>query len=272
MTRIWTGDYSNGTFSQWEGLHNSTYVWGESGVYGPAWPTKVGHSAEIVPLGGGCGNAARFELRSGERPYYGGGERTEVHGLTMGGSYAPLNSTRWYSFSVKFGDTTFPNIGDSGVSWLTVCQFSFTPTHPTSPVLQFGYPAAGTAGATSGKWYLMQTPSTAVGDGTYTYDNSGVPTLIAEMPVNPGEWHDIKMQATWKSDTSGSVKLWRNGSAQTLLTGGTTFTGKTAIASSGATTISGVTAGQGIYRNYTTTPTMIVYHTGFRMADTEDGL
>lgn len=275
MARLYTADYSTGDFNQWTDIQNTVGLWGDwEGPNSAARPTKIGHSLQIERIGSECGYSGRFEARTGDVPSFGGGERTEV-GAKSSLAKADIGTTRWYAFSIRF-DENYPLIGDTGVSWACVHQFSYYPVHPTSPVIQFGYPTAGAPYGLSGYWYLLQTPQTARVEGGFTYTtNYGIP--LVQMPLDRGLWQDIKVQATWKRDNTGMIRLWRNGIRQNFTAeagGGDTFVGQTAIPDgTGANEqITAVVSAQGIYRNNPTTPTMIVHHTGFRMADTEDGL
>ena len=67
---LFTGDYSTGDFSQWPSVQNRGYN-GDGVHYVPTY------SATVVddPV---KGKAARFEVRSGDVPEFGGGERSQV--------------------------------------------------------------------------------------------------------------------------------------------------------------------------------------------------
>ncbi len=90
---------------------------------------------------------------------------------------------------------------------------------------------------------------------------------IFDTPLNVGQWHDVKMQIHFStSDTTGWIRLWLNGVRQTFLNGADTYFVRTLIP--GTTT---VYYKEGMYRE-PTAPTDIVYHTGFRSADSEAAL
>ena len=90
------GDYSTGDFRQWE-VQCKGY-----NAAGSEFPGS--YSARIVP-DPSYGIAARFEVRTGDVPPFGGGERSEVGGPdSSGGSEGQV---RWYRFATKF-DETFP--------------------------------------------------------------------------------------------------------------------------------------------------------------------
>jgi hypothetical protein len=190
-------------------------------------------------------------------PYVGSSERSEVGGGA--GAYAPIGSTRWYAQSIKFDPTFRTDHADLG--WGAITQFHDYPSGLNSPVIYFGWPPPGSTGFTSGHWYLLQ------GRWSPAMSFLGY-TALFEFPFNVGEWHDLKLQIKWQQDTTGTVALWYNGARQTLLTGGETFTGQTVLPSAG---VDGVSPQQGYYRQ-DDLPTGVIYHTGFRMADSEDSL
>lgn len=56
---------------------------------------------------------------------------------------------------------------------------------------------------------------------------------LLDVPLEPGNWIDVKMEITWSTDDDdGMVRVWINVVRQTLLTGGQTFTGRTAVPNS----------------------------------------
>jgi hypothetical protein len=69
---LFVGDYSTGDFSQWDSVQNRGYN-GDAVRYVPTY------SATVVddPV---KGKVARFEVRSGDVPDFGGGERSQVGG------------------------------------------------------------------------------------------------------------------------------------------------------------------------------------------------
>lgn len=112
----------------------------------------------------------------------------------------------------------------------------------------------------NGSWSLVIHQQSSPGAYLKTFS-------IIDVPLAVGTWHDVKMQIKWsKSDTVGSIKLWLNGVQQTFVNGSTTYNVRTLIPGS-----STVYYKEGMYRQ-ATTPTDIVYHTGFRTATDEGGL
>jgi hypothetical protein len=67
---LFTGDYSTGDFSRWPSVQNRGYN-GDGGRYVPTYPATVMDDPAK-------GKAAGFEVRSGDVPEFGGGERSDV--------------------------------------------------------------------------------------------------------------------------------------------------------------------------------------------------
>ena len=240
-TRIFNGDYSTGNFSQWPVVQNVTYNSSGSG-----YPATGRYQAAIIN-DSTYGKAARFEVRSGDSPFL-GTERSEVQaGGNTGGS---SGTTRWYRFATKF-DATFPT-NHASLGWGLTNQFhgNFS---GGSPWVAFH------VGRANGMWSLSMNrqgnPGTYLGEVT-----------IWQVPLGI-VWHDIKMQIKWSTGSDGFIKLWYNGVPQTFMVGGsTTYTGQNMI-----TGDSGSYYKEGYYRQ-ATSPTGIVYHTGFRCATSESAL
>jgi hypothetical protein len=239
--RIYTGDYATGDFSQWLTVQTKSYN-GSGADYPPGYPAQIVKDAK--------GDAARFEVRKGDVPAFGGGERAEVQGdvASTGGTEGDV---RWYRFSTKF-DATFPrNHADLG--WGVTNQW-----HPDSDV--GSPPVSWTVGMRNGYWSLTIAKQSAPDAYLNTYS-------IFDTPLAPGQWHDVTMQIRWsESDTVGSIKLWLNGVAQKFADGSETYVGRTLIPGTRA-----VYYKEGMYRA-PMAPTDIVYHTGFSAADSEAGL
>jgi hypothetical protein len=238
---LFTGDYVTGDFSQWPVLQAANY--NDSGKdYIPSY------SARIVqdPV---KGSVARFEVRPGDVPPFGGGERSEVQGgnQTGGGE----GQTRWYRFSTMF-DPSFP-LNHAELGWGVTNQWHARDAGGSPPV-------SWTVDDRSGYWSLTIEKQFAPGVYLDTMP-------IFETPLNVGRWHDVTMQINWSaSDDEGWIRLWHNGQAQTFVDGSDTFFVRTLIPGT-----SGVYYKEGMYRQPTSS-TDIVYHTGFRSADDEDSL
>jgi hypothetical protein len=230
---LFIGDYATGDFSQWPTVQNKNY--NASGKdYVPTYSASIVQDAR--------GNVARFEVRAGDVPPFGGGERSEVQGATVAGGSD--GQTRWYRFSTKF-DSTFPqNHADLG--WGLTNQW-----------------LGGGGGSPRVSWEVgMKNDywSLAITRPSQSYS-------IFDTPLNVGQWHDVTMQIHWSpSDAEGWIKLWHNGVQQTFVNGADTYS--VATLSSGSTS---VYYKEGMYRERMA-PTGIVYHTGFRSADSDADL
>ncbi len=239
--RLFNGDYSTGNFTQWP-VVQTRYYNSTGSSYAPAYPATVVADAQK-------GSAGRFEVRSGDVPSFGGGERSEVQAAEASGGQE--GQTRWYQFSTRF-DSSFPqNHRDLG--WGLTNQW-----HSNSST---GSPTVSWAvSARNGYWSLLIQKQSSPG----VYLDSAGP--IFDVPLGTA-WHDVKMQINWStSDTKGWIRLWLNGVHQKFVNGADTYYVRTMIP--GTTS---VYYKEGYYRQ-AMRPTGIVYHTGFRSATDEAGL
>ncbi|WP_235632706.1 polysaccharide lyase [Mycolicibacterium fluoranthenivorans] len=239
---LFSGDYATGNFSQWPTVQVRGYN-SDGKDYVPSY------SAGIVtdPV---KGNVARFEVRPGDVPPFGGGERAEVQGgaADTGGAEG---QTRWYRFSTKF-DPTFPmNHGDLG--WGVTNQWHQDGSAGSPPV-------SWTVDGRNGYWSLTIEKQSSPGVWVDTFS-------IFDTPLDVGQWHDVTMQINWSaSDEKGWIRLWHNGVRQTFGNGSDTYFVRTLVPGD-----ADVYYKEGMYRKPTTS-TDIVYHAGFRSADSADGL
>lgn len=248
--RVFTGDYSTGDFSQWPSVQNRGYD-GEGVHYVPTYSASVvGDPAK--------GKAARFEVRTGDIPAgMPSGERSEV-GESSDNTFSPAETTRWYSFSIKF-DPTFPT-NHTELGWGVTNQWQSD--NVGSPTISFGWENPRDAGGPDGYWSMFQQAQSSPGV------HLGKSVRLLDIPLNPGNWIDLVMQTHWSaSDANGWVNVWVNGARQTFLTGGQTFTGRTIIPGA-----SYVHYHEGYYRQNGIAPTGIVYHANFRIADSQNSL
>lgn len=237
---LFVGDYSTGNFSQWTTVQVRGYNDDAAGY-------KPSYSAAIVgdPV---KGRAARFEVRPGDVPPFGGGERAEVQGgPDTGGAEG---QTRWYRFATMF-DPSFP-MNHANLGWAVTNQWHADAGG--SP------PVSWTTSMKNGYWSLtierQSAPDAYLGQVT-----------IFDTPLDAGQWHDVMMEINWSSsDTDGWVRLWLNGVRQTFIDGSDTYVVRTLIPGTGS-----VYYKEGMYRQPTSS-TDIVYHTGFRSADSEMAL
>lgn len=196
------------------------------------------------------GTVARYEVRSGDVPSFGGNERAEVQApaAQTGGTDG---QTLWFAFSTKFD----PNFGSDYNVWP---QWGMTNQwHPTSST---GSPPFSFMLTTGSTWSLVVNPQSSPGVYLGT-------KVIWTVPMDRGNWHDIKMEVTFStSSTVGSIQLWQNGVRQTFVDGSDTYHTSTIIP--GTTS---VYYKEGLYRAPKSS-TDVVYHAGFRSATTEAAL
>ena len=240
---VFNGDYSVGDFSQWSAVQNVGYN-------GPGQGYASTYSASIVP-DDSQGIAARFEVRSGDVPSFGGGERSEVMAPPDSGGIE--GQVMWYQFSTKF-DPTFPQDHPESVGWGVTNQF--WGSSGASP------PLAWSVGERDNYWSLLVHQQSQPGVYLQQFP-------IFETPLDAGTWHNVTMQIRWStSDDVGWIKLWLNGIRQPFSDGADTFHIRTLIP--GSTT---VRYKEGYYRHRAPgTPTGVVFHAGFRCGPGEPPL
>lgn len=113
---VFTGDYDTGDLTQWATLQ--TRGWNN-------FPGKYcGYNACVRDGGSGHATAARFEIRDGDVPPFGGGIRSEVRtaGDPAGGASVREGDERWYELSVKF-DADFRNPRTGAHDWFVIMQW-----------------------------------------------------------------------------------------------------------------------------------------------------
>lgn len=237
---LFIGDYSTGNFAQWPTMQAKGYNDDASG-YTPGTSARIVQDPEK-------GYVARFEVRPGDIPPFGGGERAEVQGGTETGGAE--GQTRWYRFSTKF-DPSYP-LNHADLGWAVTNQWhAYAGGSP---------PVSWTTSMRNGYWSLTIEPQSA--PDAYLGQMS-----IFDTPLNVGQWHDVTMEINWSaSDSEGWVRLWLNGVQQVFVNGSDTFYVRTLIPGT-----SEVYYKEGVYRKPTSS-TDIVYHTGFRSADSQLGL
>ncbi len=231
VSRIFTGDYETGDFRQWnncQAVHiNSSCDEVDSSRYGMRIVTSPVRQGRY---------AARFEVRDGDVPDFGGGERAEVADDAAGGVEG---DEMWYQWSTQF-TANFPLTGWGAV----VSQWHDASGH--SPPLSFDV-IDGT------HWGLVK-------DGA---------AVMWKAPQSPGTWQDIKIHIVWSSDPSvGLVEVWHNGVRQSFSGGGCSGT----ICRTSTIGAGGIYFKQGYYRDNSHTAPGVIYHDGFTAAKTETGL
>jgi len=238
---LFVGDYSTGDFSQWLYVQNRNFN-DSARRYTPSYPATI----VTDPV---KGVVARYELRTGDGALGENGSvvnRSEVEG-PHDKTGANEGDIRWYQFATKFG-AGFPI--PKGSEWAVTQDWHSTSPSGSGPI-EWNID-------TSGRWCLRVEPQSR--PGAYL---GGVD--VWRTPIGT-DWHDVTMQVCWSaSDTVGWIKLWHNGIPQVLLTGGTTYYGRTMVPGYG------VYYKEGYYRK-STSATGVVFHAGFRVATTEAGL
>lgn len=280
MARLFTGDHSTGDFTQFSQVANKTgdYSGNELRVMPNSYSAQVLTEDE-------AGFVARYEVRPGDIYDAGIGLVTE-RSRSNTGPTALVGQTYWYAFSIKFADdfeveenTGTPLTGDFGSSaWVHLVSFN-----PTD--INGGQTGVGVSGSIIRMGWFSWGEDSPPGYADNWYINRNIIPLvdpsnanknvapILEMPIDRGKWQDIKLQVKWSKGADGFIRAWRNGQRVLFMNGADTFTGYNADDGVGTARI-GVS--EGIYRCGSTLcfqqSTQVVYFTGLRVADTEDGL
>lgn len=174
---VFVGDFETGDFSQWTQCQNRRY----SGSCKGDRVTFYGMSVVADDHRQGA-YAARFEVRDGDKPHWGGGERSEVARYNVGRVHE--GDERWYEFSLKF-DQAFP--ADNG-KFLTVMQWHPNNGHGSPPMALLVW---------GGQLFLAGTP--------------GTPSMVIG-DIARGEWVDYVVHARFsRSAQTGFAEVYRNG-------------------------------------------------------------
>lgn len=177
-TALFVADFETGDFSQWSTCQNAFMNRSCDGI------DTAGHALDLVNEARQGRFAARFVVKPGDVPDFGGGERSEVAAhedpaLTREGD------ERWYEFSFKF-DENFPKAAEG--SWFIVMQWH---SGDGSPPLA-----------------LNVSP-----EGTLDIGGDGVDhEKVAVGKVRRGEWVDYTLHVGFsQSSSKGFVEAWENG-------------------------------------------------------------
>ncbi|HVL84501.1 MAG TPA: polysaccharide lyase [Pseudonocardia sp.] len=176
-TRLFSEDFENGGFARWDSCQN-VFVNSDCDTSG------VGHALDLVGQARKGEFAARFVVKPGDVPDFGGGERSEVasHSDEMA---TRSGDRRWYEFSLFFPED-FPNPVEG--DWFIVMQW-----HAGD-----GSPPLAVEVSPDGELYLG-------GDGV-EHDSRRIG------PVRRGEWVDYVMHVGFsRSASEGFVEVWENG-------------------------------------------------------------
>jgi hypothetical protein len=175
---VFVGDFEFGDFGQWTQCQNRVYS-------GPCKDMAVEFYGMQV-LGGNARQgqyAARFELRDGDHPEWGGGERAEV--ARYGSGRVHEGDERWYEFSLMF-DPSFPVQTSKSVM---VMQWHGADDLP--PPLGLEVQGEGQLVLSS---LFPEGPSMVIGD------------------IARGQWVDYVVHAKFsKASETGWVEVYRNG-------------------------------------------------------------
>lgn len=108
--QLFVGNFDSRDFCQWETVQNRVANTPGCSYTQNFYGMKVQSDGQLHPT------AARFEVRDGDIPEFGGGERAEVRAPQV--MEVHEGDERWYEFSLKFG-STFP----VPRSWFEVMQW-----------------------------------------------------------------------------------------------------------------------------------------------------
>lgn len=224
---VFVGDYDTGDLRQWWTLQ--AWDWNEfPGSY-------CTYSACVADAGAGHPTAARFEVRDGDVPPFGGGERAEVRtgdGATSGG-YVSEGDERWYELSVRF-DESFVNPRRNSRGWFMVMQW---------------FPAAGGGTAPALTLQVSRTGDLELGGA-----NEAAPFRRAVGPVRPGVWVDYVLHVRFSVDPAlGFVEAWEDGVLAVPRHNRPTLASDTSYVK------------QGIYRDAAASGTHVVWHDALRI-------
>ena len=174
---VFVGDYETGEFSQWNQCQNRKYSASCSrfreSFYGMQVETAINRQGRY---------AARYEVRNGDSPSWGGGERAEVARYDVGRVYE--GDERWYEFSLLF-DTAFPAVtGD----FFVVMQWHAGSGPPPMTL-------------------MVDAQSRLVLDGT----GPDAPTTVIG-DIARGQWVDYVVHVRFgRSISNGWAEVYRNG-------------------------------------------------------------
>ncbi len=177
---IFVGDFETGDFSQWTQCQSRRYSGSCKGE-----GTEF-YGMRVTPDDRRQGAyAARFEVRDGDKPSWGGGERAEVARYNTGRVHE--GDERWYEFSLKF-DPTFP--ATVGGGFLMVMQW-----HSGGD----GTPPMALEVAGDGQLVL-------------TGHTPGAPAPMVIGDISRGQWIDYVVHAKFsRSAGTGFAEVFRNG-------------------------------------------------------------
>ncbi|MHC9294316.1 polysaccharide lyase [Mycobacterium sp. LTG2003] len=225
---VFSGDYDTGDLSQWAMLQ--TRGWNKA-------PGKYcGYNACVLDGGAGHVTAARFEIRDGDVPPFGGGIRSEVRtaGQPASGASVREGDERWYELSVRF-DESFRNPRTGPHDWFVIMQW--LPDDDSIPALTLQVSLDGRLElGGDARSVQFRRP---IGD------------------IDRGSWVDYVLHVRFSADPdAGFVEVWRNGQLSVPLHHRPTL----GMAESSYLK-------QGVYRSPDSIGTQVLWHDGLRVID-----
>jgi hypothetical protein len=177
--QLFTGDWETGDFSQWE-VCQSKLVNGRCSSIGRGNANMAIVDAPGVRQGQ---HAARFTVRPGDVPNFGGGERSEVQS-SAAGALVHEGDERFYEWSVQYPEN-MPDV--SGRFFIILQWHSSSGSPPLAIDLSRGSVDIGGDGVRSA-------PRRTIG------------------PIRRGEWVDYVLRVKFSRNAgSGFVEAWENG-------------------------------------------------------------
>lgn len=177
--QLFTGDWETGDFSQWQ-VCQSKLVNGRCSSIGRGNANMTIVDAPAARQGQ---HAARFTVRPGDVPNFGGGERSEVQS-SAAGALVHEGDERFYEWSVRYPED-LPDV--SGRFFIILQWHSSSGSPPLAIDLSRGSVDIGGDGVRSA-------PRRTIG------------------PIRRGEWVDYVLRVKFsKNKDTGFVEAWENG-------------------------------------------------------------
>lgn len=213
------GDYNTGNFGQYSNIQCKVRNGSASGY------DQSFYGAKILDGGGGHSTAFRCEIRDGDVPDFGGGERCEVRAPSS--ADVSEGDERWYEFSMKLDSASA--LPSSGAGWFIVMQW-----HAGS-----GSPPCCIELKNDGNLYVR--------NNALNWQN-----LLGSL--SDRQWHDFVLHVKFSNNAStGFIEGWRDGVKTLNLTSRRTMSSSSCYYK------------QGIYRDAGESNTVILWHDGLRV-------
>lgn len=225
---VYAGNYDTGNLTQWAHIHTRDRV--------DAPGNYCTYSICVRNGGAGHPTAARFEVRDGDVPSFGGGERAEVRAGdwdNSAGAYVAEGDERWYEFSVKF-ENNWQNPRHGTSSWFMIYQW---------------FPKAGTSKGPAFTVQVMQNNYLELGGA-----GASVSYRKPIAPIRPGQWVKYVLHVKFSTNPSvGFAEVWEDG--------------KLVVPKHNRPTLESSPAyiKQGAYRDAASSGTQVVWHDDLRV-------